>query len=184
MSFSHLPTKLAFVDVETTGLYPPGDRIIEIGLVRVEDGVVTKRYKQLVDPESSISSFIAKHTGISQSMLTNAPTFPDIQDDILALLEDCTFVAHNVDFDYQFFRGEFNRVGVDFSAPRFCTAELSRRLYSDYSSHGLSSIIKRFGFNCPARHRALDDATVLWDFYQKVCTDFPPYIIANCLAIR
>ncbi len=169
-----LPEKLAFVDIETTGTSLTHDRIIEIGILRVRNNRVINTYESLVNPQTSLPPFIELMTGISNSMLEDAPTFSRIKHDILQLLEDSIFVAHNVRFDYGFLRHEFHRNGHSFSQKHLCTVRLSKLLYPRFKRHNLDSLIKRFGFLCMRRHRALDDAKVLWDFFQHVQKEIKP----------
>ncbi len=155
---------LAIVDVETTGTSPGYDRIIEVGVLKIKGGAVVDTYSTLVDPERSIPFHIENLTGITNRDISGAPTFGDIKDQLIQLLEGCVFVAHNARFDYGFLRNEFGREGIDFSARCLCTARLSRKLFPHERRHGLDSIIQRYGIACQNRHRALDDAQVLWDF--------------------
>jgi len=155
---------LAIVDVETTGTSPGYDRIIEVGVLKVKGGAVVDRFSTLVDPERSIPYHIESLTGITNKDLSGAPTFCDIKEELIQLLDGCVFVAHNARFDYGFLRNEFGREGIDFSARCLCTARLSRKLFPQERRHGLDSIIQRFGIACQNRHRALDDAQVLWEF--------------------
>lgn len=165
-----LPTKLAFIDTETTGLSVTRDRIIEIGIVRVEDNKITAKYQTLLNPGFIFPDIITNITGITPQQLENAPTFRQVKDDILELLKDCVFVAHNVRFDYAFLKNEFKREMVTFTSKHFCTAKLSRSLFPEHRSHNLDSIIERFNISCTNRHRAFDDAYVLWEFYKKLQT--------------
>lgn len=163
-----LPKNLAFVDIETSGSSTQFDRIIEIGIVRVENNVVTKTYETLLNPDTYVSPFIESLTGITTKDLENAPTFYEVKDEILEMLSDSIFVAHNVRFDYGFLKSEFKRNLTPFTAKQFCTVKLSRTLFPEQKQHNLDAIINRFGFACANRHRALGDATVLWDFYNHV----------------
>lgn len=163
-----LPKHLAFVDVETTGLSPFRNRVIEIGIVRVDDGKVTATYESLINPEQYIRPEITMLTGIRTEQLENAPTFASLRSTIRELLIDAMFVAHNARFDLSFIKSEFARFDESFRAKTLCTAKLSRRLFPAAGHHNLDSIIDRFGFTCDIRHRALSDAKVLWDFYQMV----------------
>ncbi len=168
-----LPTKLAFVDIETTGTSPVHDRIIEIGILRVEDGKIVSTFKTLIDPGYHIPPEIISLTGITTKDIEAAPTFRDVQDSLQEMLKGCIFVAHNVRFDYSFIKNEFKRINLPFSPKQLCTVKLSRVLYPSYAKHDLSTLIERFGFECLNRHRAFDDATVLWDFYQLIQRTFP-----------
>jgi DNA polymerase-3 subunit epsilon len=168
---------LAFIDVETTGCSPLRDRIIEIGILRVENNTVVGTYSSLVNPETYLSPFISSMTGITEQELEKAPTFYSLKDDIYDLLKDCIFVAHNARFDYGFIKEEMKRVGTSYQAKQLCTAKLSRNLFPEYRRHNLDSIIERFGFECANRHRAFDDAHVMWDFFKQVNILFPQDVV-------
>ncbi len=162
-----LPEILSFVDIETTGTSVIYNRIIEIGILRVEDNRLVKSYQTLINPQTYLDPFITTLTGIKSQDLESAPTFSQVKDDILDILNDSIFVAHNVRFDYGFLRSEFKRQGIRFSAKHFCTVKLARLLYPRYRKYDLDSIIDRFNIECKNRHRALGDANVLFSFYQK-----------------
>ncbi len=103
-------TPLAVVDVETTGASPRwGDRVIEIGIVRYEQGTPVARYEALVDPRRPISAGVTVLTGISQTMVAGQPTFGDRLGEILPLLSGAVLVGHNVRFDIAFLIGELRR---------------------------------------------------------------------------
>ncbi len=116
------------VDVETTGGSPFFNRVIEIGLLRVEKGEVVEEYQTLLNPGMPIPEFISKMTGITEEAVAVAPTFEDLADEILSKFDDAIFVAHNSQFDYGFLREEFRRLGYGFILPQLCTVRLSRTL--------------------------------------------------------
>lgn len=165
MRVNHRP--LVFLDIETTGLGPPGARITEIGALRVENGMIVKTYKQLINPEVNIPSFITRLTGITNEMLWDSPTFKGIADDLELFLDGSLFIAHNVNFDYGFIKAEFERIGYKFSMDKACTVKLSKKLYPEHRSHALDRIIERLGIDVANRHRAYDDAEVLWKFFDS-----------------
>jgi DNA polymerase III subunit epsilon len=180
-----LPRNISFVDIETTGGSSSYDRIIEIGILRVEDGQLVNTFHSLIDPQAHIPKEIEMLTGITSADLDGAPTFRQVKEHIIEMLDDSYFVAHNVRFDYGFLMREFKRENISFSQKHFCTVKLSRLLYPTYRHHNLDSIIERFGFSCTNRHRALDDAKVLFEFYTKARSQFPAEIfeqaVAKCL---
>jgi DNA polymerase-3 subunit epsilon len=176
------PEKIAFVDLETTGGSPTQGRIIEIGIIRVENGEIVATYDKLINPESNVPTFIQEMTGIGEEELFLAPTFSQVRDEVLDLLEDCVFVAHNVRFDYGFLKHEFKREGILFKRPHFCTAKLSKYLFPDFSKHNLDSIIDRFGIVCENRHRAFGDAKVLWDFFKILNTQVSTEILKEAIS--
>lgn len=165
---------LAILDVETTGAAAPYDRIIEIGLLRIENNKLVEKFETLINPEVSISPFIENLTGINNRDLEGAPLFGDVKGQLIELLDDCTFVAHNARFDYSFIRNEFKRIGIPYSAKQLCTVKLSRLLFPNFSHHNLDSIMERFEIQCARRHRAYDDAAVLWEFLQKISKSVDP----------
>jgi DNA polymerase-3 subunit epsilon len=153
--------RVACVDLETTGGLAAHHRIIEVGIVLLEDGAVVEEWSTLVNPGLHIPPSIAVFTGIDDTMVSGAPVFEDICAQVATRLEGRTFVAHNARFDYGFLRTEFRRVGRRFSAPVLCTVRLSRAMYPEHPRHNLDTLIERFGLTCQARHRALGDAQVL-----------------------
>jgi DNA polymerase-3 subunit epsilon len=163
---------LVFVDIETNGLDPMRGHVIEVAAIRVEQGHITKEFTQLVNPGGSLPGFITRLTGITSRDIAGAPTFAAIADELQSILHDAIFVAHNVNFDYSFLRAEFVRVGQVFDPPRLCTVRLSRALYPERKSHKLANLIERHGFAYTARHRAYDDAYVLWQFLQHLERSF------------
>ncbi|MEY4719998.1 MAG: hypothetical protein RL563_2616 [Pseudomonadota bacterium] len=162
---------LAFVDLETTGASATKDRITEIGIVLVDDDGVTE-WSQLVFPDMRIPLFIEKMTGISNEMVAQAPTFAQIAEKVNALLQGRLFIAHNARFDYGFLKNEFKRQGMAFKPQVLCTVKLSRALYPQYPRHNLDSLIERHSLTANARHRALADAQLIYQFWQRVNQQF------------
>ena len=157
--------KLIFIDLETTGPNPTNDRITEIGIVEAsKDGV--QRWSVLVNPQVPIPPFIVGLTGISDEMVKDAPIFAEVQEELLRRLQGGLFIAHNARFDYGFLRNEFKRLGKTFRCEVLCTLKLSRKLFPDVISHGLDALVERHGLSTEARHRALGDAEVLWQYWQ------------------
>lgn len=157
-------TPLVFIDLETTGTSPRASRVIEIGIIRIESGEVVREYRTFVNPGELVPDFVASLTGITNAMLVDAPPFDEVAREVAELIEGGLFIAHNAPFDYGFLGEEFRRLGIPFSAPYLCTAKLSRALYPEYDRHNLDSIIERYNLDPGSRHRALDDARVLWQF--------------------
>lgn len=104
-------TEFVAVDVETTGLGPLRNRIIEVALIRYRAGVEVERFESLIQPERRIPAFIAKLTGISNEMVAEAPRFIDVAQQIESFIGDTTLLGHNVGFDIGFLNGEFKRLG-------------------------------------------------------------------------
>jgi len=166
-----LPQDLVFVDLETTGGSAAFDRITEVGIVRVRNGELVEEWSSLVNPERPIPTYVEAFTGISNEMVAGAPRFGQIAAAVRDKLQGAVFVAHNARFDYSFLRSEFLESDMNFSAKVLCTVKLSRRLFPEYVRHNLDAVMERNGLTCGARHRALGDARVLYDFWVKLRRD-------------
>lgn len=172
---------LCFVDVETTGTNAVNGRIIEIGVIRVDDGVVVDQFQSLLNPETHVDPFIENMTGITKLSLESAPLFSDIKYRLLDMFEDAVFVAHNVRFDYSFVRNEFKRYGINFRTPHFCTVRLARQLYPRLGRYNLDNIIANFNIPMENRHRAFDDAKAIWEFYKLSKTTIDPQTFTTAI---
>jgi len=168
---------LVFVDIETNGLSPLRGRVVEVAAIRVEQGKITQEFNTLVNPGTALPQFITNLTGITNADVADAPVFLQIAEKLHSILEGAVFVAHNVRFDYSFLKQEFSRVGKPFSPRQLCTVRLSRALYPEHRSHKLANLIERHGFTYQARHRAYDDAHVLWQFLQHAERTFTGEIL-------
>ncbi len=164
-----------FVDIETTGGNAVRDRITEVAIITIHDGKLSSEWSTLVNPQTRIPDNIQRLTGITNDMVMSLPTFEDIYVDILERLNGNVFVAHNARFDYGFLKNEFKRCEINFKAPVLCTVKLSRKLFPEHKRHNLDSIMHRHNISCQARHRALGDARVLFDFMNTLYAIMPAY---------
>lgn len=162
--FNH--SKIACVDLETTGLSPTTDRIIEVGIVLLHNGKLTE-HQWLIHPQQRVTSFIHSFTGISSEDLRDAKTFVEVAPDIHSILDDALFIAHNATFDYSFLYHAFRRVQIDFSPRTVCTVHLARKIIPGLRSYNLDSVLA--GLQIPAfdRHRALPDAQAVYEIIKK-----------------
>ena len=154
---------IAVVDVETTGASAGwGDRVIELGVVRLEGGVRVAEYQQLLDPQRRISPGITALTGISPAMCDGQPTFADVADRLTELLAGAAILGHNVRFDLSFIASEYRRAGRDMAAllgrpPVLDTVRIARRRFGR-GGNGLQNLARRMAIAPVAAHRALADA--------------------------
>lgn len=159
---------LAFVDLETTGATATADRITEIGIVQVDADGSVREWQQLVNPGTVIPPFIEHLTGISNALVADAPPFAAIAAEVLRRLEGRLFIAHNARFDYGFLKNEFKRLAQTFRAPVLCTVKLSRTLFPEHKRHNLDTLIERHQLVADGRHRALADARLIHQFWQRI----------------
>lgn len=155
------------LDFETTGLSPDhGDRAIEIGAVRIEQGQLVDRFQQLMDPGRPISAFIESYTGISNGMLTGAAPCEAVMDDFARFIQGANLVAHNASFDRRFLEAELNRINLRCTGSFACSMLASRRIYPEAPNHKLGTLVNfKHLPNDGTFHRALADAEMtahLW----------------------
>ncbi len=159
---SKLPVEKAefcIIDVETTGLSPTYNGIIEIGLVKISDLKITQKFHSLINPGREIPYFITQLTGISGEDVYDAPFFGDVADEIDEFISDTILTAHNFPFDSSFLRKEYRYCGKDlFKNPGLCTLKLSRRLFPNLKSKSLGSVTRYLKLHNSNEHRALGDA--------------------------
>jgi DNA polymerase-3 subunit epsilon len=155
------------IDFETTGLSPDrGDRAIEIGAVRVEDGRICDRFQCLMNPGRRISPFIEHYTGISNAMLKTAPPCEEAMAACRDFIGDSDLVAHNASFDQRFLDAELQRIGRPRRGVFACSMLAARRLYPEAPDHKLGTLVayRRLPHD-GTFHRALADAEMtahLW----------------------
>lgn len=158
---SSLLTSQAFVvvDIETTGLAPPGDGITEIAALRIQKGSVTDRYVTLVNPGRAIPYQIQQLTGITNAMVQNAPRIQEVMPEFEDFCELAPIVAHNSSFDRRFL-DHFARetLGSELINADVCTVRLARRLLPHLKSRSLGPLTQHLGISIKARHRAMGDA--------------------------
>ncbi|MFK7785706.1 MAG: exonuclease domain-containing protein, partial [Crocinitomicaceae bacterium] len=146
------------VDIETTGGSPKSSKITEIAIYKQDAKEVIDEYVTLINPEMPIPPFIVNLTGINDEMVKNSPKFYEIAKDIVEFTEGCTFVAHNVGFDYGIIRHEFRTLGFDYRRPHLCTVRASRYVIPGHDSYSLGKLTRSLGIQLIGRHRAGGDA--------------------------
>jgi DNA polymerase-3 subunit epsilon len=160
------------IDTETTGGRASQDRVIDIAVYRVRDGIILEKYQSLVNPGIPIPPWITGLTGIDNDMVKRAPFFSDIQSELFQILGKGIFTAHNAAFDYGFVQQEFLRQGIEFIRPHLCTVRLARHLYPELPSRSLGALCEHLLIDIYDRHRAAGDAEatvyVLKDLLKKV----------------
>jgi DNA polymerase-3 subunit epsilon/ATP-dependent DNA helicase DinG len=157
-------SSIVAVDIETTGLNPDEDAIIEIGAVKFSGRRVEGTWSSLVNPRQSISGFITQLTGISNNMVRNAPILTEVIGELIAFCGDDPILGHNVSFDLTFLRqaGALkNNIEID-------TYELAAVLMPTASRYNLSALAQQLGVLLPSAHRALDDAKATHGVFLKL----------------
>ncbi|MFU8802979.1 MAG: PolC-type DNA polymerase III [Bradymonadaceae bacterium] len=168
---------LAVIDVETTGLDPREDRVIEIGIIRFEAGEVVETYGELINPERPIPADSTKITGITDEDVKDSPVFADIAEAICERLQGVGIVAYNLSFDRSFVRHELERCGLSWpdESPTLDPLIFARQFFKNHPRKNLGTVAKLLGIPLEEAHRATHDATgtghVLYAFADRLPED-------------
>lgn len=162
-------------DLETTGGHLKNDKIIEIGMVRVENLKVVEKFETLIQPEIHIPEFIQKLTSISPNDVKDAPLIQDVIDKILDFMGDSVLIAHNTSFDVPFFNSVLRRLGrPELTNRSLCTNLMTKYLIPNLMNSNLNYMSKIFEIKHSKAHRALDDASATAELllnYLKIFID-------------
>lgn len=183
---------LIIFDFETTGLSPDnGDRAIEIGAVKIENGEVAQRFQELMNPGRRVSYFIEDYTGISNEMLSSAAPCEEVMERFANFIKGQNLVAHNASFDKRFLDSELGRISTRYDGRYACSLLISRRLYPNAPNHKLGTLINFKGIASNGDyHRALYDSEMtakLWlamldDIKQKTGLNNIPFSLLTKLS--
>lgn len=149
--------RYAIVDLEATGTGSDA-KIIQVGIVIVQDGRVLQTYEQDVNPHEDLTPQIQLLTGISNKRLRKAPDFSQVAEEIYRLIEDAVFVAHNVKFDGNLLAENLFFEGFDLHTPRVDTVELAQLFFPTLEKYSLSSLAEDLDLDLEQAHTAISDA--------------------------
>lgn len=166
--------KYIAVDIETSGLSPMKDKIIEIGASLYVDGKVQNTFSSLVKPQmASLPERITELTGITEEMLADAPSEAEVMQAFLAFAKDgVPLLGHNVLFDYSFLKVAAGRLGCDFVRNGFDTLRLARLCHPELSSKTLASMCEYYHIENKQAHRAYEDAIAAAELFEKLKEGF------------
>lgn len=160
------------IDLETTGLSPEWDSIIEVSALRVRNGVIVDRFVELINPEVEISDFIESLTGITNAMVADARLAAQVIPEYLDFIGSDMIIGHNVRFDLSFLDACAESLDLSFNIPSFIdTLRMSRRLYPDLEHHRLKDMVKHFNINSTISHRAECDTEYTQTLYALLCAE-------------
>lgn len=163
------------LDIEATGISPNKNRIIEIGAIKVVDGTEVDRFSTLVNPCVPISEEITLLTGISEEMVSNAPTEKEVLSEFLEFVEDYPWLGHSINSDYGYIKSSLNKNGMlerGFVKYGYDTLMLSKKLLPGVSSKSLSNMCQYYGIVNANAHRALDDVKATIELFYKLQEQF------------
>ena len=168
-SLLEFPDSYVVLDIETTGLDPRFDEIIEIAGIKYQGGMESGRFQSLVKPENEIDSFITELTGITNEMVKQAPKIETILPSFLSFLGNSIIVGHNVHFDINFIYDNVEYLKLPTFTNDFVdTMRISRRLYKDLENHKLSTLVSFLQVGNSIEHRALADCIATHECFVKM----------------
>lgn len=161
------------VDLETTGLSPEEDYIIEIGALKYQEGKCKGTFSQLVKPPVSISRRITEITGIDNKMVQNAPSIELVMKDFLDFVgEEKVLLGHNLRFDYSFLKVHAKRLGYDFPMEGLDTLRIARKFLTNLPKKNLAALCEYYQVINPCAHRAYEDAKTTAVIYANLHNGF------------
>lgn len=166
-----LRSYIAF-DLETTGLNPGENEIIEIGALKVRDGKVRERFMEFACPKKAISPRVTDITGITNEMVSHARLSEAVVKDFLNFCEDDILIGHNVIFDYSFVKISAATQGMTFEKSGIDTLKIARKVHKEMESKSLESLCKHYHIDNQAAHRAYHDALATAKLYQTLAHYF------------
>lgn len=162
---SRMEQSFVVVDLETTGLNPKIDKIIEIGAIRVEQGEIVDRFESFVNPGVKLSERVSELTGISEDDLTCAPYIEDVLPKFMEFEKELPLVGHKVIFDYSFLKHAAVNLGMQFERTGIDTLRIARCFMVEQESKRLPDLCEALAIEHNP-HRAFSDVIATWKLYQ------------------
>jgi DNA polymerase-3 subunit epsilon len=160
------------VDVETTGLNPGYDRLIEVAAIKVKDFNVADTYTTLINPEIHIPGRITEITGISNDMVSSSPKIGEIIHEITEFCGEYILLGHNIRFDYGFLKQNCANHKISFEKQGIDTLKIARKMLPDIEKRSLGFLTDYFGIEQEIYHRAYDDANSTHLLYKHLLHSF------------
>lgn len=157
------------VDIETTGLSPEQNEIIEVGALRVREGQVTETLSVLIKPQVTLPEKIIEITNITDEMLSGKPNFQEVSKTIFDFLGQDPLLGHNIRFDYSFLKYHLHNCGYTIDNKLLDTLSIAKGLHPELSSRSLASMCREYGLINKAAHRAYEDARATMELYFAMC---------------
>ena len=157
------------VDIETTGLSPIYDDIIEIGAIKVENNKVVGEYNQLIKTDRSLPPMITELTGITDEMLATGKMLETVLEEFIGFVGDNVIIGHNINFDLGFLYNKCKKyLNYNLNNDYIDTLYLARKLVPNSYNHKLGTLAKLFNISYEGAHRGLKDVEITYEVYNKL----------------
>lgn len=164
-------TEYVALDLETTGLDPKKNKIIEIGAVHVKDDIIIEEYQTMINPGWKLSETVMELTGITDEELTDASTIDEKIGEFLDFVGDRVILGHSILFDYSFLKRAAVNHKLSFEVNAIDTLKIARKYLSELPSRGLHAVCLYYGIE-HKEHRALEDARATHELYLHLKDSF------------
>ena len=171
------------LDLETTGINPDSDEIIEVGAVKFQGDRVLDTFQTLVNPFRPLPQFIRELTGITQSQVDEASAFASVAPGLESFIGDCPIVGQNIAFDIEFLL----KKGMPLSNPRYDTREMASIFLPQLREYSLAPLAASLGIQHPRPHRAVPDAEVtfrVFDALKGVALDMDEAVLSEIYSLH
>ncbi|MBQ3514722.1 MAG: 3'-5' exoribonuclease [Lachnospiraceae bacterium] len=155
-------------DLETTGIDPLKNEIIEIGALKVCKGVVVDTFSCFINPHIPLPREIVALTGITQSMVEGGLEKREAIQGFLDFASEDTVLGHNISFDYKFMKAAADSLFLPFEKKTMDTLKIARKHLKDLPDRKLGTLCSHYGYVNEHAHRALDDAMATYHVYEKM----------------
>lgn len=160
------------LDVETTGLSPVQNDIIEFSAVKISNGLIIETYSTLINPGYLIDPFITALTGISNEMLFKEKNIDLVIDEIIAFIGDSIILGHNTSFDIRFLYHNIIKLrGFELTNDYMDLLSITRKLYPQWRNHKLGTVGNMLCLKNKPSHRAMNDCLATYEAYE-ICKKY------------
>lgn len=171
------PKDFVIIDIETTGLMPDWDNIIEIGSIKYKNNIEVERFSTLIKPPAYddgayIDDYIVELTGITNEMLSTAPSVEEVLADFDSFIGNSVLIGHNVNFDINFLYDNFEEyLDKTLSNDFVDTMRLSRNLHLNEKHHRLIDLCQRYELDYSSSHRSINDCELTYSCYKCLLSE-------------
>lgn len=168
-SLLDFPDEYILLDLETTGYYPASDKIIEIGLAKVKNNEIIDSFSSLINPKIEIDPYIEEKTGITNEMVSTAPTIDDVLPQALRFIGDSVIIGYNVNFDIHFlYNNMMNLYNKPFANDFVDVMRLTKKCLPFLPNKKLATVCDYFEIDKTGHPRAYQDCVITFQCYQKI----------------
>jgi len=171
-SLIEFPVNYTVIDLETTGLDPAFDEIIEMSALKIRNNEIIEEYSTLVQPKYEIDEFITELTGITHEMLENAPLLEDKINEFISFIGEDIIMGHNVNFDINFLYDNYLKIEKEKLKNDYVdTMRLAKNYLKEFNHHRLIDLVDYYKINVEGFHRAMLDCKSTFDIYNNIKAD-------------